>query len=582
MRRGPRGVRWAVVAAAVGLLVIAPGAAAAAPAGDVAGWWPLDQTGGATVADASGAGHVATALGAASWSGGAASFGGTAGQQVTTAGPVLDTRHDFSVSAWVNPASLPGWATFVVQQADIASGFYLEYDVRTNRWSFARSLTDTVASAVARAESDDSPVLGAWTQLVGVYDAAGGGMTLYVNGIAAGTAVDTAPIAATGPLVIGRGYHDGTPDNYMTGLIGNVQAYPRALAAADIANLYAAGRRSGPAAAPSVATPVDAHLGLILGITFVALLALGWLVFGRLGATRRQPDRLADLAPYRVAPPEQTARAPQDVARPPTIRILLGLSERMVRSVSRHQRIAAALNLAGIPLRPAEWLLIRAGASVVCAVLLGIIDGDTVLTWLAGLAIGWFGPRVYLSLRGSRRRTAFAEQLPDALQLVAGALQAGFSLPQALDAVVRDGAQPIAGEFARALARTRLGMSLEDAMDKAADRMRCADLAWVVMAVRIQRQVGGNLAELLLTTMHTMRERSQVRRQVKALTAEGRLSAYVLIGLPIGLANWMFLARRDYIRPLYTTPVGLVLLIVAVGCVTAGWFWMSRMIKVEV
>ncbi|WP_167980664.1 type II secretion system F family protein [Lentzea indica] len=148
--------------------------------------------------------------------------------------------------------------------------------------------------------------------------------------------------------------------------------------------------------------------------------------------------------------------------------------------------------------------------------------------------------------------------------------------------MVREGTQPIAGEIARSLARTRLGVSVEDALDKAAVRMQCQDLSWVVMAIRIQREVGGNLAELLLTTVHTMRERATVRRQVKALTAEGRLSAYVLISLPIGLGAWLFTSRREYIEPLYTRPVGWMMLGATAVCLCAGWFWMKKMIKVEV
>jgi tight adherence protein B len=183
--------------------------------------------------------------------------------------------------------------------------------------------------------------------------------------------------------------------------------------------------------------------------------------------------------------------------------------------------------------------------------------------------------------RISRRRTAFADQLPDVLQLVAGALQTGFSLPQALDAVVRENSQPAAGEFSRALAETRIGGELEVAMNKVADRMNSTDLRWTVMAISIHRQVGGNLVEVLRNTVDTMRERAQVRRQVRALSAEGRLSAYILIALPILLGAYMFLAKRDYIRPLYTTPAGLVMLIGGAVLVVVGSIWMRNVIKLE-
>jgi tight adherence protein B len=116
--------------------------------------------------------------------------------------------------------------------------------------------------------------------------------------------------------------------------------------------------------------------------------------------------------------------------------------------------------------------------------------------------------------------------------LVSGALSAGLSLPQAIDTIMRDGVEPMSGEFRRALVEARLGVDIEDALDGVAERMSSKDFEWVVMAVRIQRQVGGNLSELLLTVSTTLREREFLRRQVRSLSAEGRLSAYILCGLP--------------------------------------------------
>ena len=192
------------------------------------------------------------------------------------------------------------------------------------------------------------------------------------------------------------------------------------------------------------------------------------------------------------------------------------------------------------------------------------------------------GTRFLLKVKAARRCAAFADQLPDMLQLIASSLRSGFSLAQALDGVVREGAQPAASEFARALTEARLGLELEDALDQMADRMKSQDLEMVVMAVRISRDVGGNLAEVLLTTMRTMRDRAQLKRQIRALSAEGRLSAYILIALPILVAGGFALARPDYLRPLYTVPAGVAMLVVAVLGVVIGSWWMSRIVKVEV
>lgn len=332
------------------------------------------------------------------------------------------------------------------------------------------------------------------------------------------------------------------------------------------------------APAPVMAAPPTWPLSVGLGSVVLAVLGVGFVLAGGLSRATRRSRELAALACYRLAGTEQTSASDRGIA---PVRLLLGAGERILSSRGRRERLVTDLELAALSLRPAEWLLVRALSSIGLGVLLMALG----MSWFGGflgLLLGWLGTRTFVKVRISRRRAAFAEQLPDTLQLVVGALRAGFSLPQALDAVVRDDTQPIAGEFARALARTRLGMTVEDALDKAAERMESADFAWVVMAIRIQRQVGGNLAELLLTTVHTMRDRSQLRRHVKGLSAEGKLSAYVLIGLPIAMATWMFVSRGDYIAPLYTHPIGWLMSLTAVVSVSFGWFWMSKLVKVEV
>jgi tight adherence protein B len=185
-------------------------------------------------------------------------------------------------------------------------------------------------------------------------------------------------------------------------------------------------------------------------------------------------------------------------------------------------------------------------------------------------------------LKGRRRLRAFEEHLPSALQLVASGLRSGFSLAQALDSVVREGVDPIATELNRALGEARLGMSLEDALDGISDRMESTDFNWVVMAIRIQREVGGNLAEILLNTSAVMRERGRLRRQVKALSAEGRLSAYVLLALPLLMGAYMFAVRRAYVRTLYTTGFGIAMLVFAVFLLVMGTLWMRKVVTVDV
>jgi tight adherence protein B len=168
------------------------------------------------------------------------------------------------------------------------------------------------------------------------------------------------------------------------------------------------------------------------------------------------------------------------------------------------------------------------------------------------------------------------------LQLIAGTLSAGYSLGQSLDGVVTEGSQPVAGEFGRALAESRLGVPIESTLEGIAERMNSEDFRWIVLAIQIQHQVGGNLAEVLLTVAATMRERVQLHRHVRALSAEGRLSAYILVGLPILFAMYLFMARREYIHLLYSTKVGLAMIALGGVLIVTGSLVMKKMVRVEV
>jgi tight adherence protein B len=187
-----------------------------------------------------------------------------------------------------------------------------------------------------------------------------------------------------------------------------------------------------------------------------------------------------------------------------------------------------------------------------------------------------------LGRKQSKRLKAFNSQLAATLQLMAGSLQAGLSLPQGMDTIVREGAEPMSTEFRRALVETRLGVSIEDALESIGDRMKSPDFEWTVMAIRIQREVGGNLAELLLNVAATLRERDYLRRQVKSLSAEGRFSAYILLAMPPCILAYEYMTNRAYLHPLYTTGTGYVMLGIMGFLMSLGAFSMNRMIKLEV
>ncbi|MGA9747654.1 MAG: type II secretion system F family protein, partial [Nocardioides sp.] len=188
----------------------------------------------------------------------------------------------------------------------------------------------------------------------------------------------------------------------------------------------------------------------------------------------------------------------------------------------------------------------------------------------------------FLGFKRSRRTKAFKAQLADTLQLMAGSLSAGLSMAQSVDTVVREGSDPMGTEFRRALVEARLGVELEDALEGVGERMESVDFKWVVMAIRIQREVGGNLSELLNTVAETIREREYLERQVLALSAEGRLSVWILGGLPPGFMLYLLLANPTYLEPLYTTVLGYLALGTMAVLLTVGIFWMKKLVKVEV
>jgi tight adherence protein B len=168
------------------------------------------------------------------------------------------------------------------------------------------------------------------------------------------------------------------------------------------------------------------------------------------------------------------------------------------------------------------------------------------------------------------------------LQMMSGSLRAGYSLLQGVEAVAQEVDDPMGRELRRVLVEARLGRVLEDAMDDMAERMGSRDFGWAVMAVRIQREVGGNLAELLSTVAETMIARERLRREVHALTAEGRISAIILGLLPVGLGVIMYGINPSYMNVLFHDSFGQVLLIGSILLALVGFYWMKKTIEIDI
>lgn len=258
------------------------------------------------------------------------------------------------------------------------------------------------------------------------------------------------------------------------------------------------------------------------------------------------------------------------------------MADLLRRNQTLDARIARRLEAAGSELKSSEWLLVHAGVFVGVAVVGLLLGRGNLVLGILFMALGAVGPWVYLGLRSTNRRKKFDSLLPETLQLMSGSLSAGLSLMQSVDRVAREGADPVSSEFKRVLVETRIGVKLEDALEGVATRFDSRDFRWVVMAIKIQRQVGGNLAELLDTVAATMREREYVRRQVSALAAEGKISAIVLGALPPVFLLYLIVAQRSYVEPLFSDIRGIIMLVGGALWLGVGVFWMSRLVKVEV
>jgi tight adherence protein B len=161
-------------------------------------------------------------------------------------------------------------------------------------------------------------------------------------------------------------------------------------------------------------------------------------------------------------------------------------------------------------------------------------------------------------------------------------MRAGFSFIQGLETVANETTDPMRRELQRVFTEARLGRPIEDALGDVAERMASQDLSWAVMAIRIQREVGGNLAQLLDTVADTMTKRERLRREIRTLTAEGRFSAIVVSLFPPLFGLFLWVTQPDYMNRLFDESIGVLAVIVAVGLTVVGWFWMRRIVDIEV
>jgi tight adherence protein B len=326
--------------------------------------------------------------------------------------------------------------------------------------------------------------------------------------------------------------------------------------------------------------PASPAASLALGLLIIALAfaAVALAVWALLGMFSGRPSRLDELQFYDQLHGAEDTTTTRAAGVTGVIReAVAAVAGRRGLTPLVHQK----LERAGLPLRPVEYMYLHLISVVGVGVLIQVLTRSVVLSLLA-VVVAVILPILLLESAITRRRRAFEDQLPEILSMIASSLRAGWGIQQSIDLVVQEMADPARSEFRRVQAESRLGLSVEEALEKMANRLDSDDFRWTVTAIAIQREVGGNLAEVLDLVASTMRERSELRRHIHALTSEGRLSAVILFVLPFFMIGLLLLVNPGYMTLMFTTATGLTLMAVGLILLVVGGIWLRRASEVEI
>lgn len=335
----------------------------------------------------------------------------------------------------------------------------------------------------------------------------------------------------------------------------------------------ATGEGTGVAPASPVASAALATL--IVLFSFAAVFLAVWALLSLIPSGSSRMDELRFYDQLRGAEDTTTTRAAG----------VTGIIREAVAAVAGRRGLTPLvyqkLERAGLPLRPVEYMYLHLISVVGLGVLVQVLARNIWLSLVVVFA-AVVVPIVLLEHAISRRRHAFEGQLPEILSMMASSLRAGWGVQQSIDLVVQEIGDPAAGEFRRVQAESRLGLSVEEALEKMADRLDSDDFRWTVTAIAIQREVGGNLAEVLDLVASTMRERAELRRHIRALTSEGRLSAVILFVLPFFMMLLLLFVNPGYMVLMFTTGAGIGLLLIGAVLLIIGGIWLRKASEVEI
>ncbi len=322
----------------------------------------------------------------------------------------------------------------------------------------------------------------------------------------------------------------------------------------------------------------ELFLYLSIGLAFLGISTGVWALASMFGGGETQLDRV--LARYSEGKDVAEEEVREMLVQTELLQRAVDFTEGFARRRGFLSRVEELLERADLPIRPGEGMFFIVGISALVFGLVWSVTTSVLLALMVAVASGFgaYGTVVFLA---HRRLKNFESQLPDTLQLLAGTLRAGYSLPQGIDAVSNEIADPMGEELRRAVAEAQLGRELEDALASVAERLHSDDFSWTVMAIGIQREVGGNLNELLMTVAETMVQRERLKREVAALTAEGRVSALILSLLPPGLGTVLYVMNPDYVSLLFSRTLGMIMLGGAVVAGVVGLLWMKKVITID-
>ncbi|MGI9017882.1 MAG: type II secretion system F family protein [Euzebya sp.] len=316
----------------------------------------------------------------------------------------------------------------------------------------------------------------------------------------------------------------------------------------------------------------------VIGIFAAVLMMVGGGILGLLAYQNSRKKGVERLR--RVLVEDADAGEEVDPSLAATWSAMVRAAEQLGSGSGLYATLGDRLNRAGWVINASEFLLLLGGLAVGGAVL-GLVVGGAVAAVGLGLVLP-VATYLVLTFRADRYSRRCDGQLPDALGQMAASMRAGHSLQQSLEGIADHAPKPLAAEFRRVLSDTRVGRPLDDALLAMGERVGSADLKWTVRAMLIQRRTGGRLADILEVLAEFMRDRVEVRREVSALTAEGKISAVILMGLPFVVLGGVLATNPTYLQPLFTEPLGRLMLLGAAGSMGVAWLLMRNIIKVEV